>query len=247
MHRVKTMAPPVPAPVPALRRLAVCAGAVAIAMFAAGCQMNRSQHTGSLPLNYDQRHPITVGFKPVDIIVHADPYAGGLSAEDATQVAALARQYRNSGQGVIYLQAPSGSAADSAVHASAGQIRQILSREGVDPSVLAVHTYRADGRAGAAPMKLVFYRYAAEAGPCGEWPENVAHNPSNAQHENFGCASQRNLAAMVEDPRDLLGPRGDAPRDAMRRTTVQDKYRKGEDTATVYADDGAKVSEVGQQ
>ena len=200
-----------------------------------------------MPLGYEERHPITVGYQPVGIIVHADPYASGLTAQDATQVAALARQYRNTGQGVIYLQAPSGSGAESAVHASASQIRQILGREGVDPSTLAVHTYRSDGGYGPVPMKLMFYRYSAEAGPCGEWPDNVSHNPSNAPYQNFGCASQRNLAAMVEDPRDLVGPRGDGPRDAMRRATVQDKYRKGEDPATVYKDEGVAVSEVGGQ
>lgn len=244
MHRVEKMVPTLPV----LRRAAICAGAVTLALVAAGCRMNSGpDHTGAVPLGYEQRHPVTVGYKPVDIIIYADPYAGGLSAQDATQVAALARQYRNSGHGTIYLQAPSGSGADSAVHSASTQIRQILAREGVEPSLLTVHTYRADGSQGPAPMKLVFYRYSAEAGPCGNWPDSMTHNPSNAEYENFGCTSQRNLAAMVEDPRDLLGPRGDGPRDAMRRTTVQDKYRRGEDPATVYNEDGTQISEVGQQ
>ncbi|MFN0265265.1 CpaD family pilus assembly protein [Tepidamorphus sp. 3E244] len=232
-------------PRPPLRR-ALCAAAVAaLAIGVAGCKTT-SGHTSSVPLHYDQRHPITVGYQPVGIVVHADPSTRGLHPEDATEIAALARQYRNSGQGAIHLQAPTGPGLESVVHASSTQIREILRREGVDPSVLSVHTYRAE-YAGPAAMKLVFYRYAAEAGPCGNWPENVAHNPANTSHYDFGCSTQRNLAAMVEDPRDLLGPRGHGPRDAMRRATVQDKYRKGEDTATVYTDEGAQVSEVGGQ
>lgn len=242
MHRVQTKT----LSAAHLRRAALCAGVISIAVFSAACQMNRSHHTGSVPLNYEQRHPVTVGFQPVDIIIHADADARGLTRGDATQVATLARQYRNSGHGTIYLQAPSGGGSETAVHAASSQIRQILSREGVDPKMLAVHTYRADSSHGPARMKLVFYRYAAEAGPCGNWPDNVSHNPSNASHHDFGCSQQRNLAAMVEDPRDLLGPRGQGPRDAMRRATVQDKYRKGEDTGTTYADDGARVSEVGE-
>ncbi|MCB1482723.1 MAG: CpaD family pilus assembly protein [Rhodobiaceae bacterium] len=241
MYRTAKMVPPAPL----MRRAALGMALVAVATTLSGCKMSSAERTSALPLGYEERHPITVGYQPVGIIVYADPYAGGLSREDETEVAALARQYRNTGQGAIYLQAPSGSGIESAVHASAAQIRQVLGREGVDPSVLAVHTYRTDGGRGPVPMKIVFYRYSAEAGPCGEWPKNVSRNPRNVEYHNLGCASQRNLAAMVEDPRDLLGPRGEGPRDAMRRATVQDKYRKGEDTGTSYSDDGASVSEVG--
>ena len=243
MQRV-TLTPNVLVPI---RRLTATAGVLAIAVALAGCQMNRADHTGSLPLTYEERHPITVGYQPVDLIVHADPYAGGLSAEDQTAVARLARQYRNTGNGAIHLQAPSGGAYESAAHKGSAQIRQILRREGVDPSLLAVHTYRAQDGYETAPMKLVFYRYAANAGPCGEWPKNVAHNPENIEYQNHGCTSQRNLAAMVEDPRDLLGSRGHGPRDAERRVTAQEKYREGQDPSTVYSDEGARASEVGAQ
>ena len=127
MHRVEKMVPTLPV----LRRAAICAGAVTLALVAAGCRMNSGpDHTGAVPLGYEQRHPVTVGYKPVDIIIYADPYAGGLSAQDATQVAALARQYRNSGHGTIYLQAPSGSGADSA----------FLGREGDEAKVTFVDT-----------------------------------------------------------------------------------------------------------
>lgn len=223
----------------------LAATAVALALVATGCKMKTLEHTGSVPLGYEDRHPITVGYQPVGVVVHADDTANGLHPQDATQVAALARQYRNSGQGAIHLQAPTGPGTERAVHASSTQIRQILRREGVDPSVLTVHTYRAEKTAGPVAMKLVFYRYAAKAGPCGDWSRNVSHDPTNSSHLDFGCSSQRNMAAMVEDPRDLLGPRGQGPRDAMRRREVQEKYRKGEDTATVYSDDGSQISEVG--
>ena len=60
----------------------------------------------------------------------------------------------------------------------------------------------------------------------------------NQPYWNLGCASQRNLAAMVDNPADLVQPRGETPAYTMRRTTVLDKYRQGESTATTYpADD----------
>jgi pilus assembly protein CpaD len=65
---------------------------------------------------------------------------------------------------------------------------------------------------------------------------------------NFGCASQRNLAAMVDNPADLVQPRAETPAYTMRRTTVVEKYRAGTSTATQYpTTDTAKVATgVGQ-
>ena len=54
----------------------------------------------------------------------------------------------------------------------------------------------------------------------------------NRQYWNFGCAQQRNLAAMVENPDDLVEPRPEVPSYTGRRTTVLEKYRRGETTQT---------------
>jgi pilus assembly protein CpaD len=92
----------------------------------------------------------------------------------------------------------------------------------------------------------------ASAGPCGLWPNDIGPSGDrkyneNGQYYNFGCAHQRNLAAMVENPADLVQPRGDTPSYAGRRSVVLDKYRKGEGTATVYPDaNKGKISDVGQ-
>ena len=52
---------------------------------------------------------------------------------------------------------------------------------------------------------------------------------------------------MVDNPADLVQPRGETPSYTGRRTTVLDKYRKGESPATVYPDaDKGKISDVGQ-
>ena len=50
----------------------------------------------------------------------------------------------------------------------------------------------------------------------------------NQPYWNFGCASQRNLAAMVDNPADLVQPRGESPAYTARRSVAIDKYRKGE-------------------
>ncbi len=93
---------------------------------------------------------------------------------------------------------------------------------------------------------------AAETGPCGLWPHDISPTYDllhwqNKPYWNHGCALQRNLAAQVDNPADLVQPRAEAPALAARRSTVLDKYRKGEPTATVSPDaNKGKISDLGQ-
>jgi pilus assembly protein CpaD len=52
---------------------------------------------------------------------------------------------------------------------------------------------------------------------------------------------------MVENPADLVQPRGETPTYSGRRTITLDRYRNGQSTATVYPDaDKGKISDVGK-
>ena len=67
----------------------------------------------------------------------------------------------------------------------------------------------------------------------------------NKSYHNFGCANQRNLAAMIDNPSDLEQPRSETAVYTARRTAAFEKYRKGEPTTTVYSDtDKAKLSDT---
>ena len=83
---------------------------------------------------------------------------------------------------------------------------------------------------GSNDVRINYIRYEAQAPSCGDWSTNLAETSANLTSPNFGCATQKNLAAMVADPRDLVSPRPLDPDDAQRRLTVLDKYRKGETT-----------------
>ena len=93
----------------------------------------------------------------------------------------------------------------------------------------------------------------ATAGPCGTWPDDIGTSIKNRAYLlnkpyfNLGCAQQRNLAAMVANPSDLVQPRQETPVYNARRTIILDKYRKGEATAAANPDaDKTKISNVGQ-
>ena len=60
-------------------------------------------------------------------------------------------------------------------------------------------------------------------------------------------AYQRNMAAMVDNPSDLVQPRPETPAYTARRTAAFEKYRKGTSTATTYSEaDKAKLSDAGR-
>ena len=95
--------------------------------------------------------------------------------------------------------------------------------------------------------------FRSVAGPCGLWPEDLGpsiKNKSyfeNKSYYNFGCAYQRNMAAMVDNPSDLVQPRPETPAYTTRRTTAFEKYRKGTPTTTIYPEaDKAKLSDTGK-
>jgi pilus assembly protein CpaD len=97
-----------------------------------------------------------------------------------------------------------------------------------------------------------YSKLSADAGPCGQWPADLgpsidSKDFTNRPYWNLGCATQRNLAAMVDNPADLVQPRGEAPAYTGRRSVAIDKYRKGESPAGAYEGyDKGKISDLGK-
>jgi pilus assembly protein CpaD len=55
------------------------------------------------------------------------------------------------------------------------------------------------------------------------------------------------MAAMVDNPSDLVQPRSETPAYTPRRNTAFEKYRKGTATTTAYPEsDKAKLSDTGK-
>ena len=104
-----------------------------------------------------------------------------------------------------------------------------------------------------AAIRLNYPRMSAVAGPCGLWPEDLGpsiHDKSYIENKswyNLGCAYQRNMAAMVDNPADLVQPRPETPAYEARRAEGFEKYRKGTATTTLYPEsDKAKLSDTGK-
>ena len=211
----------------------------------AGCNAHREKSVkGWLVADPTQRHPIHVGSAPVALELPVPSQSHGLTQRQKYEVRAVLRQYREKNEGPLTVEAPSGGSNEVAVMHALGDIRREFNRSGIDRREVQFGAYTGVGTA-AAPIKIAYSSYTAHGPECGDWSDNLARDPKNLPYRNFGCAAQRNLAAMIANPRDLVEPRGMTPRDSGRRDVIIEKYVRGDTTVAKKAqDEKSKVSEV---
>ncbi len=225
---------------------------VAFALIAGGCQHDPIVTNSFYPTDYRDRHPIVVTERPRSVDIFIGSGRGGLTAVQRAQVAAFGGAWRREGNGLLAIDIPYGTPNETASKATVREISSILHSAGVPPKAISVRPYRPSAPIEIGPIRLNYPVMRAEAGPCGEWPDDLGPTTSpiateNQPYWNFGCATQRNLAAVVVEPADLVQPRPETAPYAARRATVMDKYRLGQDPATVYTKaNEAKASQVGQ-
>jgi pilus assembly protein CpaD len=209
--------------------------------------------TASVPDDYRQRHPIAIQEGDRSIVIFVGHARGGLSASQRTDVIGLAQTWVREGTGAIVAEVPVDTPNARAAAASFREVQALLAAGGVPPRGITLRHYRPDDPRTFATIRLSYPRIAAVAGPCGLWPENLGPsitNPSfseNKPYYNFGCATQRNMAAMIDNPADLVQPRSETPPYTMRRSEAFERYRKGTTTTTSYPEaDKAKLSDTGK-
>lgn len=186
-----------------------------------------------------QRHPILVSQEPAHLNLRIASGSQGLSPSQRAEVMQFTSHYRASdaGNSRLIISAPSGSSNEMAAMAAVDEVRDLLLSGGFNEAVIAVEAYSSEAHA-PAPVRISYMRFVAEGPECGrDWSENLGVNHSNTGHSNFGCVGQQNLAAMVANPADLLGPRSSGPRYGERRDQIMDKWTKGAITGAEKSDD----------
>jgi pilus assembly protein CpaD len=198
---------------------------------------------GSSMVDPTQRHPIVVSQQPSNLSLRVPRGSRDLSPHQRAQLIDFLDRYRerDGGNSKLVILAPKGAANEDAAGQAVLEIRYLMREAGFDEASIAVEDYHED-RDLQPPIRVSYLRYAAEAPECGHWPTNLAEEPKNLAQPNLGCATQRNFAAMVANPADLLGPRANTGRPGERRDQVWEKYVKGESTiARKQADEKVQV------
>jgi pilus assembly protein CpaD len=205
------------------------------------------------PNDYRLRHPIAIQEANHSIDIFVGNSRGGLSASQRSDVMGLAQTWLREGTGAINADVPTGTPNTRAAADTFREVRAMLAGAGVPPRGIIVRNYRPDDPRQLPTIRLNYAKITAVAGPCGVWPDDLGpsvNNPGyleNKPYYNFGCANQRNLAAMVDNPSDLVQPRSETPPYTARRVNAYEKYKKGIATATAYPEsDKAKLSDTGK-
>jgi len=231
-------------------RAAVVAGC---ALLVAGC--NTDQQVAGVPdapSDYRMRHPITLSEADRTLELFIGSNRGELNPTQRAQVLSFGLNWKREATGGIVVERPLGSTNEHASADAMHEIISILAASGMPPQSIAVRTYPMTGP-NLATVRISYPKISAQAGPCGMWPKDIGPSLNRDYTENqpwwnLGCASQRNLAAMVDNPADLVQPRADTAAYTARRTTVLDKYRLGQSSATQDPANAqaAKISDVGK-
>jgi pilus assembly protein CpaD len=205
------------------------------------------------PNDYRLRHPIAIQEANRSIDIFVGNSRGGLSASQRTDVMGLAQTWLREGTGAINADVPTATPNARAAADTFREIRAMLLSAGVPARGIIVRDYRPDDPRQLPTIRLNYAKISAVAGPCGMWPDDIgpsANNPGyleNKPYYNFGCAYQRNMAAMVDNPSDLVQPRPETPPYTPRRVNAYEKYKKGTTTTTTYPEnDKAKLSDTGK-
>jgi pilus assembly protein CpaD len=241
---------------PADRKRALrIAGALAgLAVVLGACtHTDEVRTTSTIPDDYRLRHPIAIQEADRSVVVFVGHARGGLSASQRADVIGLAQIWLQEGTGAIIADQPVDTPNARAAADSVREIQVLLASAGVPPRGIVVRHYHPEDPRQLPAIRLSYPKITATAGPCGVWPEDLGTSiknkgyVENRPYYNFGCSYQRNMAAMADNPSDLIQPRAETPAYTSRRAEAFEKYRKGTTTATAYPEsDRAKLSETGK-
>ena len=212
----------------------ILATLVAAAIVSA-CASARSDLTSVQPDDYRERHPIVLREQPRHIDIFVGRNAPGLDRRQEEDVTAFARDYAVTGSGGMLAHVPAGPQQS---HKGLRDIQSALSRGGAGGARLQVVSYVPQNPHAAAPIRLAFSKLQATVDSrCDIWTEDLAGGKgmktlNNQNYPNFGCSYQKNFAAQVANPIDLVRPREEGPIDTEKRLAGIGRLRDATDPST---------------
>lgn len=158
-----------------------------------------------------RRHPITMLAETATLDLSGVALDKGAEARAFVETTRFVRNYRYEGRGPLSISVPRGGG--GSVSRRVQNVRLVAYRNGVAPERIRVVS-----RPGNHGMVTLSYDRIAAVGPtCGDWSEDVTRNKQNLPYPNFGCSTQRNIAAMTANPLDLMVPASETPRGSETR------------------------------
>lgn len=153
---------------------------------------------------------------------------GAVHNDDRPRLSEFAKDFRDRNAGPIGIAVGATSASDPAAVAFAGHIRDAFAAQGVPAAAVNV-TLHPEWSSGAQHRATVMFPiYVAEVPDCGMSNEYMEVNFYNQDTGNFGCATERNVALMAVNPKDLEQMQPPSGRWGQRSYDVVTKYASGQ-------------------
>jgi pilus assembly protein CpaD len=190
--------------------------------------------------NPELRHPIAFKRRAESLDVEVPAGAEGLSANQHVDVYRFLQRYKHEAVGRLAISVPSEARDRAAIARSVQGIQAHVAAAGIDYRMLRGSQ---GPRLGDAPsIRLAYQRPVAVPPDCDRWPENVGRNEERIPYPNWGCATQRNMAVMVDNARDLRQPQAEDPRSSERRSATWSAYVGSAPTPAADAGGDKKIS-----
>lgn len=216
-----------------LRIFTIVAGAGSSAVGLVACEEpRRLPDYVAVSLNdTDMRHQI--GFDERREVLHIDmpPGAVGLSRNQRADVQRFLARYKSEGVGRLSISVSREAHGNTGVARAIDDLAGLLHDAELAPGRVARSRHR-DAHRSRSMVRLSFERPVAIAPECGHWQRDLGRDRERIHYPEFGCSTQRNLAGMVANARDLQRPQDEQPRSAERRSQTWTKYIAPEPTET---------------
>jgi pilus assembly protein CpaD len=207
-----------------LTRLLAATSMTACAALFSGCDHPKLSNMAAVDMNNPERsHRVHFATQREVLEVELPSSADGLSLNQQTDVVRFLDRYRRDARGKLAISVPAGARANAGAARAIQSIQAAVTDAGVDYRVVTTARH---GRGGGQHVSLAYDRVTSEPPACDRWPENIGTNEERLPTANFGCSTQRNIALMVNNPRDLVRPQPEDVRSSERRNVSWAKYIK---------------------
>lgn len=236
---------------PAARLVLRAAMIAAAAVTLAGCYQTH-EVSETIPNDYRQRHPISIVEGERTMVVYVGSQRSGLTPVQRADVMAFSHAWRNEATGSVIIDVPANTPNARTAEQTAREIVSMLKAVDIPAGAIRIRQYNANDLSKVAAIRVNYSRVMAQAGPCGLWPKDLGPDADmlweeNRPYWNFGCATQHNFAAMIDNPSDLAQPRAETPAYSPRRSQMLEKYRTGQTTGALSANPNkGRITDVGQ-
>ena len=175
------------------------------------------------------RYPVEVAESIERLELYTRPNGFELSSRDTDAVALFVNNYKRFGNGPLHINVPQHSSTGLGAQQAQSLIAGMVGFQAAN--VIAKGQYAANPQA-PAPIVVSYRHLKTLPRECGFF-NNLTATGSNRPGPAFGCTQSANLAAMIQDPRQLIAPLPLDRADIQRRIEVYDRYIQGEDPSSV--------------